>query len=99
LALGSVAVPELWRKSLAVHDAVLVLVYWSIVVAVPVMIADSNIRLRAVGWSLLAGLIGYCAYTGIVAYRRGEKGRFTLLIVIPVALFVLGWIVVAVRVR
>jgi len=92
-------VAELWRKSLALHDAVLLAVYWSIAFAIPFMIADRNVRLRALGWIMVAGLIGYCAYTVMVTLRRGNKGRFILRMVIPVGLFVMGWIVVTLRVR
>jgi hypothetical protein len=90
------AMSDVWRKSLVVQAAVLVSVYWGIMFAVPFLIADPELRPDALSWCLFGGLVGYCGYTGLVAFSRGDITRFVLRIVVPAALFVAAWIVIGV---
>ncbi|MET0499068.1 MAG: hypothetical protein ABW106_12465 [Steroidobacteraceae bacterium] len=87
--------PDLLNKSLSVHGAAIICVYWIMAFAIPFMIVDPEVRPGPWGWCLFAALIGYGGYSGFRAYRRGWKARFILRIVIPAALFVTASVIIA----
>lgn len=87
--------PDLLKKNYSLHAAALVGLYWIVVFAIPFIVTDPGVKPGALGWCFLLTLIGYGGYSGIRAFKRGRKAAFILRIVVPAALFVLGWMVIA----
>ena len=66
--------------------AVLLGTTWTMLVLLPVLIADKPGPIPASFWIIFGALPLYFFYTGVRAWRRGWKSRFILRIVIPLAL-------------
>lgn len=81
------------RAEVKIGMFMVVAVYWMIVAAIPAVIFG-HVRppLQDV-WEMalvFGAIVGYCAYTGYRAWKRGWRSRFILRVVVPGALFVVS---------
>lgn len=71
-----------------------VAMYWIIVALIPAVILGYIRSPLQDVWQvalMCAAIVGYCAYTGYRAWKRGWRSRFILRVVVPGALFVISF--------